>query len=230
MRKTIMAIVAAIVVGFTMSASAATAPNMTMNVEGLQSGVAVKGSKVTVTLTVGTEKIKAAEFELNYDTTKFAYNDEATQAANTSGNLVGNEKASENKAIFTYASTTGTSKFVIILDVKGTEGNAEISAVPSTLATGYREADNLEISSTTAPATQKVTVSATAPSTKPSTSGNTNNNNNTTNKKPAANTTTKKKPTKYDQTGVNVLNYVGVVGLVAAAAAGTVALKKCKNN
>ena len=238
MRKTIMAIVAAIVVGFTMSAKAATVPNMTIKVDGLQSGVAVKGSKVTVTVALNDaeDKITSTNFELKYDTSMLSYNDEATQE-NVKGMLEVNEIKSENKASVGYIHNTGVAEFTMVFDVIGTKGDTSIELVPTVLETSTQ--GSVEINEKTPTATQKVTVSETKPSTGGSTGNNNNggnntgnnNNNNTSNKKPAANTTTtKKKPTKYDQTGVNVLNYVGVVGLVAAAAAGTVVLKKCKNN
>ena len=220
MRKTIMAIVAAIVVGFTMTAKAATEPSLSVKVDGLKNNVAVTGDTVTVNVTInGVDKnVTATEFKVSYDKTMLQY---VADPNNTS--LIANDDLYTDGTFFVYASATGTKTFALKFKVIGKSGNVSVGVKPDYLATG--ETTEETYNTVAEKKSESYKVSTTAPSTKPSTSGNTNSN--TSNKKPA---TTKKKPTKYDQTGVNVLNYVGVVGLVAAAAAGTVALKKCKNN
>ena len=216
MRKTIMAIVAAIVVGFTMTAKAATEPSLSVKVDGLKNNVAVTGDTVTVNVTInGVDKnVTATEFKVSYDKTMLQY---VADPNNTS--LIANDDLYTDGTFFVYASATGTKTFALKFKVIGKSGNVSVGVKPDYLATG--ETTEETYNTVAEKKSESYKVSTTAPSTKPSTN----------NKKPAASTTTtKKKPTKYDQTGVNVLNYVGVVGLIAAAAVGTVALKKCKNN
>ena len=168
MRKTIMAIVAAIVVGFTMTAKAATEPSLSVKVDGLKNNVAVTGDTVTVTVTVnGLEKgVTASEFKVSYDKTMLQY-----VGATTSG-IIANDSLYTDGTFFAYASSEGTKTFALQFKVIGKSGNVSVGVEPDYLATGETAAETY--STVADKKSESYTVSEKAPSTGGNT-GNTNN-------------------------------------------------------